>query len=414
MSTELAQAQEQKLLDTLQRCEEQGDRPALAEACYALAMHSQENGALERAEALCRRSLVLSEALRNRAGVARAYLQLGLLRERRGDIGQARFFLEEAQGLYAAAGDGGGMASTCGYLGFLRYLEGDMAQAETLYRQALSLGVEAGEAGLQAEQWANLGNISLQHRQWALAQERYLQARELFVVAGDQRGAGNHHYRMGNWWLGQRELEPARQSFEQGLDAQRRAGWKLGMAMNCEGLGQAHQLLGQEETAGEWYRQAAVFFEQTGHLNRLALCSDRLGRLLLRRENWAGACRALARALELYEEAGNKAEAAGAANNLGDAWLNAYPEQVEEAKALYLQALEGSQELTDERGRGLAYIGLGKVALSRGEVSQAIAMWTMAQELFNRSGNSEQSLQIKAALGRISAGGRGRGAQRVS
>lgn len=414
MSIELAAAQERKLLDTLRCCEEQGDRPALAEACFALALHCQEQGALDRAEALCRRSLVLSEALRNRAGVARAYLQLGLLRERRGDIGQARFFLEEAQGLYAAVDDGGGMASACGHLGFLRHLEGDLVQAETLYRKALSLGEKAGEAGSQAEQWANLGNISLQRREWAQAQERYLHARELYVAAGDRRGAGNHHYRMGNWWLSQRELEQARRSFEQGLDAQRRAGWNLGMAMNCEGLGQVHQLLGHEEAAGELYRQAAVFFEQTGHLSRLALCRDRLGEVLLRRENWTEACTELARALELYEEAGNKADTARTANNLGDAWFNAYPERMEEAESLYLQALEGYQALADERGRGLAYIGLGNVALSRGEMSQAIAMWTAAQELLNRSGNPEQGYKVKAALRRISTGGRVRDAQRPS
>jgi hypothetical protein len=62
----------------------------------------------------------------------------------------------------------------------------------------------------------------------------------------------------------------------------------------------------------------------------------------------------------------------------------------------------------------LAYIGLGNVALSRGEVSQAIAMWTTAQELFSRSGHSEQSHKIKAALRQISTAGRVRGAQRVS
>lgn len=414
MSTELAVTQERKLMDTLRRCEEQGDRPALAEACYALALHCQEYGALERAEALCRRSLVLAEALRNRAGVARAYLQLGLLRERRGDLGQARFFLEEARGLYAAAGDAVGLASTCGQLGFLSHREGELEQAETLYHKALALGEQADELGLQAEQWANLGNISLQRRQWTQAQECYLRARELYLATGDQRGADNHHYRMGNWWLGQRELEQARHSFEQGLDTQRRHGWKLGMAMNCEGLAQVHQLLGLEATAGELYRQAAMFFEQTGHLSRLALCSDRLGELLLRAENWEGACRELARALELYEGAGNRADAARIANNLGDAWFNAYPEHVEEAESLYLQALEGYQELADERGRGLAYIGLGNVALSRGEVSQAIGMWTAAQELFNRSGNSEQSHKVKVALRRIATAGRARGAQRIS
>lgn len=413
MSTELAATQERTLMDSLRRCEEQGDRPALAEACYALALHCQEHGALERAEALCRRSLVLAEALRNRAAVARAYLQLGLLRERCGDLGQARFFLEEAQEVYVAVGDRAGLASTCGQLGFLSHREGELEQAETLYHKALALGEQAGAPGLQAEQWANLGNISLQRRQWTQAQECYHQARELYFAAGDQRGASNHHYRMGTWWLGQRELEQARHAFEQGLDAQRRHSWKLGMAMNCEGLGQVHQLLGQEATAGELYRQAAVFFEQTGHLGRLALCCDRLGELLLRGQNWEGACREFARALELYEEVGNKADVARTAINLGDAWFNAYPEQVGEAESLYLQGLEAYRRLPDQRGRGLAYIGLGNVALNRGEVSQAIAMWTAAQELFNQSGNSEQSRQVETALRQISAAGRMRSVQRI-
>lgn len=413
MPTESAQTQERVLLDAVRRCEEQGDRPALAEACYVLALHLQEHGESERAEALCRRSLVLNEALRNRAGAARAYLQLGLLRERRSDLGQARFFLEEARRLCVEVGDAAGLASTYGQLGFLRHREGELGEAETLYRRALALAEETGALGLQAEQWANLGNIGLQRRQWPQAQGCYLRARDLYLAAGDERGAGNHHYRMGNWWLGQRELEQARHCFEQGLDVQRGFGWKLGMAMNCEGLGQVHQLLGQELTAAELYRQAAGYFEETGHLGRLALCSDRLGELLLRGENWEGACRELARALELYEEAGSKAEAARTAVSLGDAWFHAYPEQVDEAESLYLQGLEEYRNLPDLRGRGLAYIGLGNVALSRGEVSQAIAMWTAAQELFSRSGNIEQSRKVEIALRQVSARGRMRSAHRI-
>jgi tetratricopeptide (TPR) repeat protein len=394
------------LLAALRHREEQGDRPALAEACYALALHCQEHGQLERAEALCRRSLVLSEALRNRAGAARAYLQLGLLRERRSDLGQARFFLAEAQRLFVEAGDAAGVASTCGQLGFLRHREGELGEAEILYRRALALAEEAEAPGLQAEQWANLGNVSLQRRQWPQAQGCYLRARDLYLAAGDERGAAHHHYRMGNWWLGQRELEQARHCFEQGLGAQRALGWTLGMAVNCEGLGQVHQLLGQELKAVELYRQAAGYFEETGHLSRLALCSDRLGELLLRGENWEEACRALTRALELYEEAGSREEAARTAVNLGDAWFHAYPERLDEAESLYLQGLEEYRNLPDLRGRGLAYIGLGNVALSRGEVSQAIAMWTAAQELFSRSGNTEQSRQVEIALRQVSARGR--------
>jgi len=410
MSTRTAANAEHQLREKLRRCEDQGDRPALAEACYALALHHQEHGNLEKAEALCRRSLVLNEALRNRAGVARAYLQLGLLRERRGDLGQARFFLGEAQGIYAAAGDGIGQAVACGQLGFLRHCEGELREAEIHYRQSLALAEQWGAPGLQAEQWANLGNAAMQHQQWARAQDCFLRAHELYLVAGDQRGADNHHYRMGTWWLGQRQLEEARFSFEQGMDAQRRHQWTLGLAMNCEGLGQVHQLVGQETTAAELLAQAAALFEQAGHLGRLARCCDRLGDLLLRREDWEGACRQLGRALELYEEMGAREEMARAVLNLGDAWFNAYPEQADQAEALYLQALEEHRNLPDPRGRGQAYIGLGNVALRRGEVSQAIAMWTAAQELFNRMGNSEQSRKIELALRQISATGRMRSA----
>ncbi len=410
MPTESAAKAERKLVDHLRQCEDQGDRPALAEACYVLALHYQESGALERAEALCRRSLVLNEALRNRAGAARAYLQLGLLRERRGDLGQAHFFVGEAQTLYAAVGDGAGEAAACGQLGFLKHCEGELRDAERLYRKALALGEQCAASGLQAEQWANLGNVALSHREWARAQECFLRARELYLAAGDQRGADNHHYRMGTWWLGKRELEQARHAFEQGMDAQRRHQWTLGVAMSCEGLGQVHQLLGHETTAAELFRQAAVLFEQTGHLSRLALCCDRLGELLLRGENWEGACRELARALELYEEMSNKEDIARTAISLGDAWFSAYPDQVDRAETLYLQGLEEHRNLPDLRGRGRAYIGLGNVALRRGEASQAIAMWTAAQELFNRLGNSEQSRKIENALRHVSVSGRLRSA----
>lgn len=406
MPTDAVATPERNLLETLRRCEEQGDRPALAEVCYGLALQYQEAGALDRAEALCRRSLVLNEALRNRAGVARAYLQLGLLRERRGDLGQARFFLGEAQGLYAAAGDAVGLASAWGHLGFLKHCEGEFKDAEAHYRQALTLGEQGGASGLQAEQWANLGNLAVHHRQWAKARECFLQAQELYLAAGDQRGADNHHYRMGTWWLGQRHLEEARHAFEQGLDAQRRHDWPMGVAMNCEGLAQVHQLLGQETTAGELYLQAAALFEKTGHLGRLAGCRERLGELLLRREDWEGACGQLARALELYEELGSRADLARTAISLGDAWFNAYPGQVDQAEALYLQGLEEHRNLPDLRGCGQAYAGLGNVALRRGEMSQAIAMWTAARDLYQRLGNSEQTHKIEVALRQVGRTGR--------
>lgn len=406
MPTEAAVKPERSSIDTLRRCEEQGDRPALAEACYGLALQYQEAGALAQAEALCRRSLVLNEALRNRAGVARAYLQLGLLRERRGDLGQARFFLGEAKGLYTAAGDAVGLATACGHLGFLHHCEGELKEAEALYRKALALGEQWGAGNLQAEQWANLGNLAVQHRQWAKACECFLRARESYLAAGDQRGADNHHYRMGTWWLAQRDLAQARDAFEFGLDAQRRHDWPLGVAMNSEGLAQVHQLLGQEPTAAELYRQAGAIFEQTGHLGRFAGCCERLGDLLGRGEDWAGACDALTKALSIFDEVGSRADLARVAISLGEAWFNAYPEQVEQAEALYLQGLEEHRSLPDLRGRGKAYVGLGNVALRRGEVSQAIAMWTAAHELYQRLGNAEQSRQIEVGLRQVSRAGR--------
>ena len=49
---------------------------------------------------------------------------------------------------------------------------------------------------------------------------------------------------------------------------------------------------------------------------------------------------------------------------------------LERSEAMYNRALSTFRDLVDERGEGSAYVGLGNLAARRGEVTQAIAMWT--------------------------------------
>ena len=86
---------------------------------------------------------------------------------------------------------------------------------------------------------------------------------------------------------------------------------------------------------------------------------------------------------------------------LGDIYLHLIPTEVERIEQTYRQALDAYRDAEDERGQGGTYVALGNVAAQRGQVSQAIAMWTMATSVFEKLGIVKETARTKEAMQRI-------------
>ena len=84
--------------------------------------------------------------------------------------------------------------------------------------------------------------------------------------------------------------------------------------------------------------------------------------------------------------------------NLGDIYLKPSVLDLSRAEGMYDRALDAFRSLGEESGEGNVYAGLGNVAARKGDVTEAIAMWTAASERFKKLGATDKVEEIDQAL----------------
>lgn len=108
-------------------------------------LYQQRGDDLDQAETMCRKSLLINEALGDKEGIAIVYANLGNVYRTRGDLDQAETMYHKSLSISEALGSKQGMAGACGNLGNVYKSRGNLEQAESMYLKSLSLFKETGE-----------------------------------------------------------------------------------------------------------------------------------------------------------------------------------------------------------------------------------------------------------------------------
>ena len=155
------------------------------------------------------------------------------------------------------------------------------------------------------------------------------------------------------------------------------------------------------------YQEAIELYEQAGHRPNATSARMRLGGSLVNKGDFEGACEQYEATLEANQMLADQRGIARSCKKLGDIYMKPVrASDLTRSEDMYNRALSTYRELDDERGEGSVYVGLGNLAARRGEVTQAIAMWTAASQKYRKLGGTKQAQEIDLAMKQLWVGGR--------
>lgn len=227
------------------------------------------------------------------------------------------------------------------------------------------------------------------------------QALLLYEKAGDRRGMGGQYRSLAVLWQQRGDLEQARVFYELALSLHRELDWQCGVALAEDGLGQVAEREGDLERALAWYTKALERFRHGGYKQSIVDVNRRLGSVCLRLDEHADAVMHYEEALDLCEEMDDRQGVGRCCKQLGDLYLSLAVDDPDRASVMLERALTTYRALNDERGEGAVYTSLGNLAARRGEITQAIAMWTAASARYRKLGVDDRVMEIDTAIKRL-------------
>ena len=238
-------------------------------------------GDQDRAQVLHEESLVLSQALRDTAGIARSLQGLGWVDRNRGDYTTARRLSAEALALWREVGDKEGVASTLRLLGLLHDIQGEPERARTLYEESLVLRRELGNKSGIADSLRVLAQGHFHSQGDPLAVRSLLEeGLALYREIGDKSGIGNCLGLSAQVALSQGDVATARRLAVESVALQRETGDQLGMMESLSVLGEVEASQGNYETARSLYEESMAIVRKTGDKGGIAFYQEEFARVI--------------------------------------------------------------------------------------------------------------------------------------
>jgi tetratricopeptide (TPR) repeat protein len=249
---------------SLQMCEELGDRSGMASSWSLLGDIKRNRGNWDAAEQLYRQCLQLFEELGDRAGVAATWGRLGDIESNRGNWDNAEQLYRQCLQIEEELGDRSGVAAIWGRLGDIESNRGNWGNAEQLYRQSLQLREELGDRSGMASSWGQLGNIERNRGNWDNAEQLYRQYQQMCEELGNRSGMATSWGCLGENELGRGNLDKAEELLTQALTKMQELSMTYSIAEINWDLAQLYRQRNTLELAQHHYETAHQLFTQLG------------------------------------------------------------------------------------------------------------------------------------------------------
>jgi LuxR family transcriptional regulator, maltose regulon positive regulatory protein len=261
-------------LEALELSEGKADLHSVeAEACRAVGVSQQYQGKLDEAHTMLERSLTAYQSMQDLQNTAMVHMELGMCCQYEGNTHQAVKFYEKALTYWQGVRNTARQSFVLNNLGSLHNLSGNYVEAAKLYEQALILARTNGILRSEAYLLFNLGNLYAELEANDSARDAYLKSREACQVLDD-------HYLLLNIELAESAL--ARRE-------------------------------GKFTYASTYLRSANELVQKSGSAFEQSLWALEAGSLALDERNPETAIVHLSEAYALFDEGGQKPEAASAA-----------------------------------------------------------------------------------------------------
>jgi serine/threonine protein kinase/tetratricopeptide (TPR) repeat protein len=324
-----------------------GDLRGVAESTICIGSQRRAAGDLDGAEQAFTEAQGISRKIGDRDGIAAAELMLGVLSRARGDYSRARGHFQLALKIYQETGARRGIAGTLNALGTIAAAMGDEAGASQHYQQAIHEYETVGSAKGVSLMLNNLAISLTKQGDYHGAISKLLRSQGIARQLGDRSGAGVIQMNLGSIRCRLGQVTRGKELLLDAFRAISETGNQLYTAAVNQRLGEAYEIAGELETAGEHYASALAGYQL--HRNRAAVAEVQIliARLSMKKGLPIEAERLAREALAVYEQRSNdygRAEASAIlAQALSDQALDS------EAAAAARRALALAEEMPFRR-----------------------------------------------------------------
>gem|GEM_PF-3392683 len=234
-------------------------------------------------------ALDLRKRIDDRVGLARSYNNLGVVNLALGNVQDAIVYYRKAHELSQALGDRSGTVKFHNNMGDIAERWGDHAKALDHYFNALATATEIKDAFAEGVIHSNIGNTYLVRGAVEDALVHFRKSLEIFEGIGDRSKMALAYSAIGSCHTTRKEYDNALQQHLMALEIQRAIGDRPREAKSYLKLGELHQVQGQDRDALRRFRQALQVNLEVGDPLVTADANQRIGEVLLKGGDLAGA-----------------------------------------------------------------------------------------------------------------------------
>ncbi|MFN2567095.1 MAG: CHAT domain-containing protein [Gemmatimonadaceae bacterium] len=375
-----------------------GDARTAGNAMGTLASVSKDRGELRRAEELYRQSLIMRQRSGDARGTAVDQNNLGLIVQTLGDLAGARRAFEAALALNRRSGSEDLAATNIVNLANIASLEGDYTRAAALYGEALTIYRGRGERLEVSFVLRNVGLLELRRGDYPAARVALSEALSIYEntgstidAIGTRRDLAAVYAAMGRLQLALTEL---RRAERQAAVAGAGTGLRADLALTRAEL--SLELNAPAEAERE-YARAERLFRAAGNAHGRAEAQNGRGRLLLLREDYAGARRMFESAARAQADGGDQRSAA--LTHLLVGYVNARRGDTAAAREAFTHAEAALRALGDPVGEAAALAALGDLEVQRGLTITAESLYTRGLTRLRARRTPNVAWHLHAGLG---------------
>jgi DNA-binding SARP family transcriptional activator len=382
-----ARAERANLLACLAEAAKSGQHARVVALTAGLALVLQQDGPWTDAIALDLTAAEAARQLGDQLSQANALNDLGVMHRLTGQYPAAAEALGEALGIYRVLGDRLGQANALNDLGVVHRMDGQYQVAAEELDQALSVYRALGDRLGEANALHDLGALRLVTGEYADAVTLLQAALAIYRDLHDLLGQADALNYLGDAQRMIGNYSDAAQALEAALGIYRQLGNRRGQANVLNWLGIVRRLTGDYQAAGAAFEEALSIARDIG--SRLGQANS-LGSLGIMRRiagDYPGASDALDAALKLYRDLGDKGGEVEILNEAGT--LHRLRGELDLAAAYHREALDMARDIESSWDEAHALAGLGRCALSAGEVAGARDLLQRSQRIFEHIGAAE-------------------------
>ena len=342
------------------------------------------------------RALALYQAAGDRRGEAVTLGLIGNCHKRFGDFPKALDYLGRALALKRETGDRLEEGKTLSHLGLVYWEMSEYPAAIDHLTRSIAIGRETGDRQLEGSALNNLSLVYDELGDYRRSLEQYQRVLEIYRGTNFERGESDTLGNIGGVYLLLGQYREALRYYQQSLSISERlklktsASQDLGNLSLCyTGLGQFPQAIDHFDRALQLAREAGLKKEEADWLKGKASVLVRLGR-------YSAAMDGYDQALSTYQEAKLQQELIEALNDKG--FLYERLGDAASAEQSFRRALELSRAINHPRGVTLNLMALGGLEWRRKRLEEASALYQDALARASQADDRASAAEIQVAL----------------